>query len=202
MNTLLRERTRRFVRRLRRKTGYSLTEALLATLLVAILSLGIATGIAFAGRQYRNAMIRAEKKVLCSTLTEIISGELRNTSTIWATPSGDFDSFHSRGFAQEGSERNRFYSVRLDENMNILSADTNDFGQLLIGYEDADGEVVGSLLLSSASYTTYHLTAKVGIDYDEDDKLFHVQLSIRLPDGDIDVNEFDVIPLYDLEYEE
>ena len=185
----------------RRKSGYSLTEALLATLLVAILSLGIATGVSFAGRQYRNAMIRAEKKVLCSTLTEIITGELRNTPEIWLTSGGKFDSFYSRGFAQEGSEQSRFYGVRLDEDMNIASAATDAYGQLLIGYENNEGEVVGSLLLSSASYTTYHLTAKVEIDYDDLDNCFHVELSIRLPDGEEDVNNFDVVPLNELQIE-
>ena len=203
MNTLPhRERARRALRRLRGAGGYSLAELLTAVLLLSILSIGVASGVSFAGRQYKRTMIVAERKVLCSTLTEIVSGELRNTPEIRLTAGGRMDSFYSRGFAHVDTDMSRFYSVRVDEKLNYTDAGEGAFGQLMLGNEDENGDLVGNLLLSGAAYTKYDLQARVEVDYSRTEEMFHVTLEIRSPDGEIMTSQFDVIPLNDLQITE
>ena len=67
-------------RALRKKAGVSIAETLVALLIVSLLTMGIATGVAFAARQYNKSVIQSESRVLCSTLTAAISDKLRNTT--------------------------------------------------------------------------------------------------------------------------
>ena len=89
-------------RKARWRRGYTLAETLITVLLVGIVSMGVATAMAFAGRQYRASLMASDAKVLCSTLTSVIQSELSNTPKIrLADASGTLDSFYSRGYAHE-----------------------------------------------------------------------------------------------------
>ena len=176
-----------------------MAEALLATLLVALLSMGVAAAMSFAGRQYRASMLASESKLLASTLTNVVRGELSNTPRIrLADAAGTVDSFYSRGYAHEETEMSRFYAVRVDENLNVTPAGDEAFGQLLLGSLDGEGRLVGNLLLSGAAYGTWPLQARVCVRYDAAGQVFHVTLSVRDPDGNVYPNEFDVLPLNDV----
>jgi Tfp pilus assembly protein PilV len=85
------------LRRLRKRSGYSLAESLLALLIILLLSAGIAGGVAFAVRQYNEAMIRSEAKVLCSSLSNVLRNELSITSDI-NPPPGDEGKVRIQGF--------------------------------------------------------------------------------------------------------
>ena len=62
----------------RRKAGFSLGEVMVALLIVSLLSMSIATGVAFGMRQYNKAVANSEARILCSTLTSVITDELSN----------------------------------------------------------------------------------------------------------------------------
>ena len=189
-------------RKCRGRGGFSFVEALLATAIMLLMSLVMASGVDFAVTQYHNAVIRSESKVLCSTLANIVRAELGNTGTIKPgervnANTVKVDSFFSRTYANKAS-LSRFYSVTVDEYDNVKPA--SGYGELLLGTEK-DGVLVGKLLLSSAAYSTYHLGAKIGVTYDETREVFHVALSICGPDRKETLAEtFDVIPLNDLAY--
>lgn len=53
---------------------------MVALLIVSLLSMCIATGVAFGARQYRRAVANSEARILCSTLTNAITDELSNTT--------------------------------------------------------------------------------------------------------------------------
>ena len=65
-------------RRNRRRCGFTLAESLLAALLLALASGGMAAGVAFAARQYVRSITVSESGILCSTLRAAISAELSN----------------------------------------------------------------------------------------------------------------------------
>ncbi|MCR4771716.1 MAG: hypothetical protein K5855_05330 [Oscillospiraceae bacterium] len=187
MNTILQtEAGRGISRRLRKKNGYSIAEALLATLIVALLSAGIAAGTAFAVRQYNYSVSVSESKVLCSTLSNILRSELGTTKTISVNGAGQVISIRpSKNYSVAGDAGTE------TEKLSVLRTELN-------GTESSYGELMldDRPLLPSGAYTSYRLRAKADVTYDEDEKLFHVTLSIRTADGEERVSSsFVVMPL-------
>lgn len=89
--------------KLRRKTGYTLAESLIAILLIALISMGLATGVAFGVRQYNNSVTRSEARILCSTLTSVITDELSSIQgSCSKSESGNTVSYHSERYGVSG----------------------------------------------------------------------------------------------------
>ena len=193
-------------RKIKNNRGFSFMELIVAVLILSFVSLCMAYSVDFAVDQYNRSMIRSERDVLCSTLSDVIRSELANTRVIrlGSRRSGTvytLDGFFSRTYATS-DDLSHFYAVNVDESHNIYES-AGGFGELLLGAEK-NGKIVGNLLLSAASYSNYHLKAKVDVTYDTAANIFHVELTVRDSyegnGGDL-VERFDVLPLNDLTQE-
>lgn len=68
--------------KLRAKQGFTLSEMLVATAIVALIGMALAVGIPTALRVQRAAAVSSEASALCSTLTTALADELRYVSSI------------------------------------------------------------------------------------------------------------------------
>lgn len=211
MNT---QRLRRLRARLSRKLcstrGLTLTELLVTTVIVLLVSACMVTGISLANRQFVISMRTSESRSLYSTLANVVQGELRMAtrarfSSASQDNAHDLIDFFSTNYAIEytsasasGSELSEFLVVDDD------GALTSGYGYLALG-SSTYGE--WKELISSASYT-YGMGAQIAVTghkktVGETDLVdyYHVELSI----GDksdasktYTSGEFDVVPLNDV----
>lgn len=161
--------------------GMTLTEVLCAVLLVALVSLSLATGVTLAQKTFKKSMRLSEAQELYATLESLISNELRYTGEVSLKNGNEVDTFFSVTYALQNSST-RLYA--LDDNGNV----TKGYGQLAIGDEDT-GEY--NRLLAKASYTN-DLGAKVSITYDKDTSMFTVNLDVGTTSGSIVNKSFNV----------
>ncbi len=183
------------------KRGMSLGEVLITVLIVLLMTSALVTGASFANRQYHASMKESEAKILYSTLSSVIHGELSNTRTIklgekvaGSADVYELESFFSRTYANR-KDFSSFISVRVGESQEIYpTSDRDGYGELFLGTMSADG-LVGNLLVSSASYSFYHLSAKVDVKYDRSSQIFIVDLSVRDGSNEKTSGTFEVLPL-------
>ena len=179
MKKILRKITEKFSDR----KGFSLGELLAATLILLLVSQVLAQGVAFAVRMYNESLTRSHSKQLCSSLTAAIETELRYATQITVNnKNGELTSYFSRIY---GQTTGGFLSIN-EEDSKV------DKGELAIktssGYQR---------LLSSSTYSSYDLQAKVGsTKYVEAENKFTVELIIYDSNGkQLLESTFDVIPI-------
>ena len=109
--------------------GYTLFEALAALLILLLVSAGMANGIRFGIEQYYKAMKASQAKVLCSTLSSVLSNDLRFTTYV-AEKDGTLE-YLSPGYSPEEEAHRGEYSTIwcLDDDGNP----TDGLGQIAIG---------------------------------------------------------------------
>lgn len=187
------------LRRLRGRGGYSIAEALLAVLILALLSSGIAAGVSFAVRQYNASMVRSESMVLTSTLTSIIRNELSIVSggTGRVTVEGNkLVSFVSRNYTSEGNEEENRQSRFVVATKDAVTKNGKAYGYLAIQPKDGGTE---NLLVGRSSYSAYQLKARVDVTVNpaagDTVESYTVTLSVLLPSGEVLTNVFTVLPL-------
>ena len=209
--TITMKRDRRRLARLRRKvrgkSGYSIAESLLALLIVALLSIGIAAGVAFGVRQYNEAMSLSEARVLCSTLASVVRGELSVVPEAWTAGDGTVVAFRKsidRDFSsdeeKEAAQKRNFYAAEITETNSgeaINVKDPGAYGEIVLATNPT--KAYPDPVLSSATYSQYKLQANVAIKAEQagnEVKTFLVTISIRTKDGTERTSEtFQVIPL-------
>ena len=152
----------------------SLVELLCALLILMLVSTGLVTGVQLGVNQYAKSMRSSESKILYSTLSSIISNELRYSTDITVDASGNLVDFQAVSYGQrtyKDSTLTRSFRSMTDEDTY-----TAGYGKLYYGTaNDADTK---DNLLGAASYT-YGLTAMVSsIVYDSENAMFTVQLDI------------------------
>lgn len=174
-------------KKLNAQKGFSLGELMAATIILLLASQVLAQGMAFAVRMYNQTLTKSHGKQLCSTLTATIETELRYTTTITTDSNGNLRTYFSPSYGQTQSG---FLSIDKDDTI-------TDKGEIAIKATDADGKNYIQRLLSSASYSSYNLKAKVDkVQYDTSAGLFHVTLTIYGQDAKkIVTTNFDVIPV-------
>ena len=186
----------RLRRKLRGSGGYTLAEGLVALVIFLLVSGGMVDGVRFASEQYRKSMELSEARVLCSTLTNVIRGELSNTDVDKIEFEGGQLRFISTHYTVAGDEStpNKPVSFLIASEDGTL-IDPAKGGELWLGTVRADGTVSGSRLLSSGSYSSYRLrVALPQISYS--DGAFDVTLTINREDGtELFTNSFAVFPL-------
>ena len=162
------------MKKLRKKTGFSLGETMVALLIISLITMSIATAVAFGARQYGNSVSRSEARILCSSLSSIIQDELRNTTQVMID--GD-DLYYRTTNYESGDDLSRFDQ---DEDGHIVvMTGTEKF--LLLGEAAYSGEDDLTAELESISF---------------DDGVFNVSLVVHTSNGGGEIrSDFTVIPL-------
>lgn len=172
--------------KLKSNRGFSLTEALCSVLILLLVSGGMVSGIQLASKSYRDSILISESKELCSTLTSIVSYELRYASNVTVSAGGEVESFFSHSYANKNTLCT-FASV--DSEGRIA-----EYGELMLGEKDSS-PFVGKELLSHAAYTN-GLGAGVKVFYNKAENLFTVFLTIALNNSPyLETHSFQVMAL-------
>ena len=181
---------RKITKKFSSSKGFSLGELLAATLILLLASQVMAQGVAFAARMYNESLTRSHSKQLCSSLTAAIETELRYTTSIeYDTSTGKLKNYFSREYGQTGSS---FLSIDQDNKV-------ADIGELAVKTNSGTKSTY-QRLLSSSTYSSYDLQAKVvSTIYDKDKNQFTVKLEIyNNKDEKLLESTFDVIPINNL----
>ncbi len=131
--------------KLKNNKGLTLTELLCAIIVMLLVTAVMVVGIRLGTQAYVKSVSMSEAQQLCSTLTTLVSDELRYSGTINVANDGTV-SFFSTHFGKNDNGKYR------------------SFGQ------NADGQVTlgdNKKILSSKSYP-YNLKAKVTLEYKQD----------------------------------
>ena len=185
---------RKITKKFSSSKGFSLGELLAATLILLLASQVMAQGVAFAARMYNESLTRSHSKQLCSSLTAAIETELRYTTSIkYDEATGKLINYFSREYGQTGSS---FLSIDQDN-------DKADKGELAVKTNSGTKSAY-QRLLSSSTYSSYDLQAKVvSTIYDKDKNQFTVKLEIyNNKDEKLLESTFDVIPINNLKINE
>lgn len=176
-------------KKLSNRRGFSLGELLAATLILLLASQVLAQGMAFATRMYNESLTKSHAKQLCSTLTNVIETELRYTTYVTLNADGSLETYFSPVYGQTQSS----FGAVDEEGKEITSATVG--GDIAIKVTNKENKDVWQRLISSASYSSYGLKARV-TKVEADKKVFHVVLEISdKNDNNLITNKFDVIPV-------
>ncbi len=166
-------------RRLCASRGFTLVETLATLAIVALITMAMSTGVAFATKQFTESVTVSEGKVLQSTLKASISNELAMVTSIEpSVGSQSGDSFEVSGFYPRTQ---------------------GDVGAVMYGVNDGKITLAGNFIISKAAYT-HGLQAEVtGVKYFKETgptpAHFEVQLKIFRENGDELISDtFDVAP--------
>ena len=144
--------------------GVTLVEAVAAAGVLAVLALMLHTGLSMAHRSYQQVTSQAESRLLLSTLTDLLTRELRFARDVTLLPDGTLDYYTSISYGRR----------------TVLSLD--DQGQLLAN---------GRRMLSTGAYgngtgqiENYKITYEDGV--------FHVELQVSGVTGENQATSFSV----------
>ena len=73
----------------RAKAGLTLVEMLCTVIIVLLFSVGLVNGMSLAVKSYQQSLMSSESQILVSTLTSIVSDELRYSGTVTAPADGE-----------------------------------------------------------------------------------------------------------------
>ena len=83
----------------KKTAGLTLTEMLCCVVILLLVSIGMVNGVSLAVRNYERSLMFSESQVLCSTLTSMVSDELRYAGPVdWDK---DTISFFSRNYGKK-----------------------------------------------------------------------------------------------------
>ena len=68
--------------KLKNKSGLTLVEMLCCVVVMLLVSIGMVNGVSLAVRNYESSLMSSESQVLCSTLTNLVSDELRYSGAV------------------------------------------------------------------------------------------------------------------------
>ena len=180
--------------------GFSMAETMVALIIVSLLSMGIATGVAFGARQYKKSVTLSESKILCSTLSSVIRNELVNATKVYpGTPTA----FDSKNYTISGSNGKRCFVMQTGEDESVTYSDgSSTFGLIYVADQGSFDNPLE--LIPAAAYSSYRLKANVSVAYHEKtttvDEHFAVTVKIKDDAGDEQAEaQFIVIPLNKLE---
>lgn len=111
----------------KKTAGLTLTEMLCCVVILLLVSIGMVNGVSLAVRNYERSLMVSESQVLCSTLTSMVSDELRYAGPV------DWDkdpiSFFSRNYGKKCAfSQNGEFQVTLKP----VDAQTNEEGFKLL----------------------------------------------------------------------
>ena len=126
--------------------GYTLAESVVTLLIVVMVTMCVATGVAFAQRQFNASMQMSEPKVLCSTLESAIRNEICYATLVDA--SGGAVRFTSANYADASGE-NPMWELGVSRDGVIVPGGRGEAVLHRVG----DGGTIVSPLLPETAYS-------------------------------------------------
>lgn len=149
----------------RAKAGLTLVELLCTIVIMLLVSVGMVEGVNLAVKNYKKSLLSSESQVLCSTLTNLVSDELRYSGAVYWDQSPI--AFFSRTYGDK------------------CAFDQNADGQVTLGDE--------KLLPSKAYHLGMKASVTLEKKQDDRDDLFTVTIVVTDSSGaELAKNEFDV----------
>lgn len=162
--------------------GYTLVEALATMVIVLLITMGVATGIGFAQRQFGASMTTSESKVLYSTLENAIRNEICYADMV--VYDGSDVRFTSLNYSREEGSDPTWRIVAVDGDGNLS---TDGRGEIALYRDGEGGGSIIERLLAGTAYTR-GMTASVSTARDaDDDRLVYVDLTIYDGHGQVAV---------------
>lgn len=156
--------------------GMTLTELLAATLIMLLVSMGVATGVALSNKEFTYSIKNSEAQELFSTLQTILSNELRYTSNVQYDTNGNVTYFFTNTYALT-KKATYLVVITTDDDGNETET-TTEYGEVAFGSDGTYNRVIGS-----GNYS-YGLGAKINkLTYDVTSKVFTVELAIGTNDN-------------------
>lgn len=150
---------KRIKKKLQSAGGFSLTEMLVATIILLIAAQGMTDGISFASSQYTKQMRNSQSRILCSTLENTINYEFAHTDKIvYSNKSGSGTYAVSKFFSPTFCIRDSYSQfVAIDDSGKPVAS---GIGYLVLGYQPSEGTYDGYPIASESLYT-YGIKASV-----------------------------------------
>lgn len=139
----------RAMKKLRSRKGFTLTELMVAIVVLGLLTLAVSVGTSASLQVYYQTTTLSESQVLASTLSQAITDELRFAGEIKTDPDGALLSYTSRYYGKDVS----------------LSCDSA--GKVLVG---------ATPLIGDGAYTSF--TAALDVAYEDGSECFQVVLTL------------------------
>lgn len=182
---------------LRDRGGYTLTEALVTMLIVVLVTGAMATGIAYAFRQYDESISLSQAKVLQSTLKNALQNELAIVEYIIVDetesgPDQELLALKSKNYVSKSWAWSQFKTIN-----GKIDSDGNPYGEIALGF--GDDPTKWKKLISSSSYHGV-MGAQVSIVHHAatDDRQEYYTVKMRILNDsarELTYDEFDVAPL-------
>lgn len=161
--------------KLKNSIGFTLSEVLVAVLIMVLASIGMVTAVVLSNNQLTKQTRLSEANELYTTLSSLITNELRYTGEIsLENGSNKVSSFYSSTYAQKNTTVNPSL-VLVDKEGNIIEDDINSN---VYGYLGLGSEKPYKLLVGVSTYGSYDLGANATIQYNQNLNLFTVTLKI------------------------
>ena len=169
------------LKKLNNCSGFTLVEMLVTLVIVIMVSTMMAEVVKLGVDQYERSLRSSESKVLCSTISTILTSELSYTQEVHVDSSGNVTKFQSQNFA-------------INNNLSMVDTDgsgTNGYGEIVLANCEDSSEVRN--ILGTGSYTRGLLAKVTTLTYNSAEHCFHVVLSIGLNGSEYMSYPFDVI---------
>lgn len=160
--------------KLKNSIGFTLSEVLVAVLIMVLASIGMVTAVVLSNNQLTKQTRLSEANELYTTLSSLITNELRYTNEISFGNGNYVSSFYSSTYAQKNTTVNPSL-VLVDKEGNIIEDDINSN---VYGYLGLGSEKPYKLLVGVSTYGSYDLGANATIQYNQSLNLFTVTLQI------------------------
>lgn len=169
----------KIVSKIKSKKGMTLVELLCAITIMLLVSVGMVGAVTLSNKEFTTIMRQSYATQLHSTLSNLITNELRFTNSIVIDDKGNVESMFSTTYPIKQSLTSL---VALDSDGKV----TDGYGELAFGNSNTYNKILGS-----ASYS-YNMGAKVSIVYDQSNNYFTVSLDVGSKDNSIYSETFNV----------
>ena len=137
-------------KKVKNKKGFTLSELLVAMIILSLMTVLLVTGVNLASRSYRTVTDEGNAQVLVSTFASMLRNELSNANDVTESADG--------------------YTYKKGGSYYIMSLKTDGKGQLLIGEPGYEEVLISPLTATNDLYVSID-----SIDYSDTDKLFTIQ---------------------------
>ncbi len=162
---------------MRESGGFSLTELLVATLIMLLATASLISALTLAYRHFYESAQRTQAQFLCASLAEFVEDELMFSKVSTAT--GDLR--WSKGTHNMGSNI-RFYVNKEDGSYTEIDGSTlNDYGKIVITGDNFSGDyfkIVSDGAYDVETKNSYSLLAGMSLNWDETNQWFNVEIVV------------------------